>query len=111
MQEEGRKRIPGIRLHLLNGYHARSSHWKDTPFHWFEGGGGGITPYFSQNEDLSCKKNHPFFSDFKESTLRDVPFWNKLRTFITIVIHFFNMIFLLPSSSYGHIRTLYIMKM
>ena len=22
---------------------------------------GKITPYFSQNEDFCCKKNHPFF--------------------------------------------------
>ena len=102
---------PGIRLPLLNGYHARSLHWKYTPFHWFWGGGGGITPYFSQNEDFCCKKNHPFFSGFKESTLRDDHFWNKLRTFITVVIHIFRMIFLLPSSSCGHIRTLYILKM
>ena len=49
---------PGIRLLLLNGCHARSSHWKDTPFHWFW---GKNTPYFSENEDFCCKKNHPFF--------------------------------------------------
>ena len=32
------------------------------------------TPYFSQNEDFCCKKNHPLFSNFKESILHDNPF-------------------------------------
>ena len=99
---------PGIRLPLLNGYHACSLHWKDTPFPLILG--EKSPPILAKTRTFVGRKI-TLFSDFMESTLRDDPFWNKLRTFVTVVIHFFRMVFLLPSFSCGHIRTLHILKM
>ena len=78
---------PGIRLPLLNGYHAHSTHWKRYPFSLTLG--EKSPPILVKTRTFVVRKVTPF-SHFKESTLHDDRFWNKLRTFITVVIHFFS---------------------
>ena len=49
---------PGIRLLVFNDYHARSSHWKDTPFHWFFW--GKTPPILAKTRTFVVRKITPF---------------------------------------------------
>ena len=101
-------RCEGVyRLPLLNGYHARSSHWKDTPFHWFL---GKNHPVLTKTRTFVVRKITPFFWFQGEH----IAWWPHLKQIEDIHYScntFFCMIFPLPSSSCGHIRTLYILIM